>query len=128
MIVSFNLFSILTLFCYTLMKNLANHFSLIESFWSFPLKARTQDSLSSLTFPLVPLFSLTFLYMDGGCGDGGDLVTKSFLTLCNPMDCGPALLLCPLDFPGKNTRMGCHFFHQGNLPDQGSNPGLLHCR
>ena len=63
------------------MKNLANHFSLIESFWSFPLKARTQDSLSSLTFPLVLFFSLTFLYMDGGCGDGGDLVTKSCSTL-----------------------------------------------
>ena len=77
MIVSINLFSILTLFCYTLMKNLANHFSLIESFWSFPLKARTQDSLSSLTFPLVPLFSLTFLYMDDGGGGRGDLVTKS---------------------------------------------------
>ena len=128
MIVSINLFSILTLFCYTLMKNLANHFSFIESFWSFPLKARIQDSLSSLTFPLVPLFSLTFLYMDDGGGGRGDLVTKSFLTLCNPMDCGPAQPLCPLYFPGKNTRMGCHFFHQGNLPDQGSNPGLLHCR
>ena len=64
------------------MKNLANHFSLIESFWSFPLKARIQDSLSSLTFPLVFLFSLTFLYMGGGGGGGrGDLVTKSCSTL-----------------------------------------------
>ena len=63
------------------MKNLANHFSLIESFSSFPLKARIQDSLSSLTFPLVPLFSLTFLYMDDGCGGRGDLVTKSCSTL-----------------------------------------------
>ena len=94
------------------MKNLVNHFSLIESFWSFPLKARIQDSLSSLTSPLVLLFSLTFLYMDGGGGDGGDLVTKSFSTLCNPMDCGPAQPLCPFYFPGKNTRMGCQFFHQ----------------
>ena len=63
------------------MKNLANHFSLIESFWSFPLKARIQDSLSSLTSPLVLLFSLTFLYMDGGGGGRGDLVTKSCSTL-----------------------------------------------
>ena len=64
------------------MKNLANHFSLIESFWSFPLKARIQDSLSSLTFPLVFLFSLTFLYMDGAGGGGtDDLVTKSLSAL-----------------------------------------------
>ena len=27
---------------------------------------------------------------------------------------------CPWDFPGKNTRMGCHFLIQGNL----SNPGI----
>ena len=37
-------------------------------------------------------------------------------------------LLCPWDFPGKNTGVGCHFLLQGNFPIQGSNPGLLHCR
>ena len=28
----------------------------------------------------------------------------------------------------KNTRVGCHFLHQGIFPTQGSNPGLLHCQ
>ena len=28
-------------------------------------------------------------------------------------------LLCPWDSPGKITGMGCHFFLQGILPDQG---------
>ena len=37
-------------------------------------------------------------------------------------------LLCPWDFPGKNTRVGCHFLLQGIFPTQGSNPGLLHYR
>ena len=40
-------------------------------------------------------------------------------------------LLCPWDFPGKNTGVGCHFLLQGLLPSQGSNPRvlcLLHCR
>ena len=32
--------------------------------------------------------------------------------------------LCPWDFPGKNTEMGCHFLLQGNFPMQGSNPSL----
>ena len=39
-----------------------------------------------------------------------------------------ARLLCPWDFPGKNTGMGCHFLLQGILLTQGLNPGLLHCR
>ena len=39
-----------------------------------------------------------------------------------------ARLLCPWNFPGKNTRLGCHSFLQGIFPTQGSNLGLLHCR
>ena len=37
-------------------------------------------------------------------------------------------LLCPWDFPGKSTGVGCHFLLQGIFLTQGSNPGLLHCR
>ena len=37
-------------------------------------------------------------------------------------------LLCPWDFPGKNTGVGRHFFLQGILLTHGSNSGLLHCR
>ena len=29
-------------------------------------------------------------------------------------------LLCPWDFPGKNTGVGCHFLLQGILPTQGN--------
>ena len=29
------------------------------------------------------------------------------------------------DFPGKNTRVGCHFLIQGTFPTPGSNPHLL---
>ena len=36
--------------------------------------------------------------------------------------------LCPWDFPGKDTGMGCHFLLQGIFLTQGSNLGLLHCR
>ena len=34
----------------------------------------------------------------------------------------------PWDFPGKSTRVGCHFLLQGIFPTQESNPGLPHCR
>ena len=40
----------------------------------------------------------------------------------------PARLLCPRDFPGKNTGMGCHSLLQKIFPTQGSNLRLLHCR
>ena len=34
----------------------------------------------------------------------------------------------PWDFPGKNTRVGCHFLLQEIFLTQGSNLRLLHCR
>ena len=46
-------------------------------------------------------------------------------TLCDPMDCSPARLLCPWNFPGKNTGVDCHFLLEGIFPTQGSNLYLL---
>ena len=40
----------------------------------------------------------------------------------------PTKLLCPRNFPGKNTQVGCHSLLQGIFPIQRSNPRLLHCR
>ena len=37
----------------------------------------------------------------------------------------PARLLCPCNFPGKNTGVGCHFLLQGIFPTQESNSCLL---
>ena len=38
----------------------------------------------------------------------------------------PARLLCPWNFPGKNTGVGCHFLLQGIFPTQRLNPHILH--
>ena len=54
-------------------------------------------------------------------------VTKSCPTLCSPMDCKACQLLCPWDFPGKNTGVGCHFLLQQIFLTQGSHPHLLPC-
>ena len=40
--------------------------------------------------------------------------------------CEPVGLLCPWDFPGKSTGVGCHFLLQGIFLAQGSNLCLLH--
>ena len=41
-------------------------------------------------------------------------------TLCDPMD--PTRLLCPWNFPGKSTRVDCHFLLQ-RFPDPGIEAG-----
>ena len=54
------------------------------------------------------------------------LVAKLCPTLLQPHGLYPARLLCPWDFPGKITREGCHFLHQGIFWTQGWNPCLPH--
>ena len=46
-------------------------------------------------------------------------------TLCDPMDCKSAKLLCPWNSSGKNTGVGCNALLQGIFLTQGSNPHLL---
>ena len=55
------------------------------------------------------------------------MLRQSCLTL-QPCELKPARLLCPWDFPGKNTGVGCHCLLQRIFPTQGSNLGLLLCR
>ena len=47
------------------------------------------------------------------------LVAKSCPTIETSMDCNPPGFPCPLDFPGKNTGVGCHFLLQGIFLTQG---------
>ena len=43
--------------------------------------------------------------------------------LC-PTDCSPTRLLCPWDFPGKTTGVGCHALLQEGDPGVLPNPGI----
>ena len=49
---------------------------------------------------------------------------QSCLTLCDTVDSS----LPDSSLHGKNTGVDCHSLLQGIFPNQGSNPGLLHCR
>ena len=49
----------------------------------------------------------------------------SHVQLFDPVDCR---ILCPWDYPEKNTGVGCHFLLQGIFPTQGLNLDLPHCR
>ena len=46
-------------------------------------------------------------------------VAQLYPTLCDPYGLQTAGLLCPWDFPVKNTRVSCHFLFQGIF-----NPGI----
>ena len=64
----------------------------------------------------------------GGCCMLLCLVTQSYLTLCDPMDCSLSGSSVHGDSPGKNTGVGFHALLQGILTTQGPNLGLPHCR
>ena len=50
---------------------------------------------------------------------------QPLLIQSSPTRLQPARILCPWDFPGENTGVGCHFLLQGIFPAQGSNLHLL---
>ena len=52
----------------------------------------------------------------------------SHIRLCETLWTVARQLLCPQDYPGKSTGVGCHALLQGIFPTQGLNSGLLHCR
>ena len=54
------------------------------------------------------------------------VVSQSCLTLLPSHGLQTTRLLCPWDFPGKNTGVSCHFFLQGIFSTQGLNLSLLH--
>ena len=53
-------------------------------------------------------------------------VAKSCPTLLLPHGLQPIRLLCPWDFSGGNTGVGCYFLLQGIFQTQGLNSHLLH--
>ena len=52
---------------------------------------------------------------------------RQIITVENSL-AGSQKFLCPWNFPGKNTGVGCHFLLQRIFLNQGWNSGLLHCR
>ena len=54
------------------------------------------------------------------------LVPRSCLTLLRSQGLQLTRLLCPWNFPDKDTGVGCHFLPQGIFLTQGLNPHLLH--
>ena len=79
---------------------------------------KTKPSLSSKTFKMKSIcvfFPLSYLL--AACS-----VVSNFFATPWP---GARHTLCPLDFPGRNIVVDCHFLFQGVFPTQGLNLHLL---
>ena len=83
----------------------------------FSLLLTTLPSLFSGVLNKPPIQLISVLKTQRVCP-----VMQSCLILWDPMNCSPTRLLCPWDFPAKNTGVGCHFLLQGIFPTQLSNP------
>ena len=92
---------------------------IVELFWSFShAVTRAQDYRS----PFQNSFHFAMLWLNVCVS-----VLSRVQLFCNPMNCSPPDFSGnPLDFPGKNTGVGCRFLFQGIFLTQGSNSCLLH--
>ena len=95
------------------------HFNIFEIIWD--LQKSSQNSTESPYFlqPLSPNVNILYNHRTFCCFCC--LVAKSCPTLL-----WPTRLLCPWDFPGKNTGVGCHLLLQGIFLTQELNLHLLH--
>ena len=59
--------------------------------------------------------------------EGGEVLVSLLSDSLRPYGLEPTRLLCRWDFPGKNTGVSCPSHLQRIFPNQGQNPGLLHC-
>ena len=82
--------------------------------------------LNGLRFSLNKLIVFECLYVL--CSIVLCLVGQTCSSLCNPMDHSPLGSSVHGVSPGKNTGVDCHALLEGIFPNQGQNPGLLHCR
>ena len=100
------------------------------NYWNFPIWCELQHAKAVYLCEVVYREKfLNILYILGNCwwyfeSESYSVVSNSLL----PHGLLPARLLCPWNFPGKNTGVGHHFLLQGIFPTHGSNTGLLHCR
>ena len=103
--------------------------SMSHSYGSICFSSCWTPSLGS-TFPLLVFLvpKCSFLLLPGIESESESIshsVVPRFLWLYG---LGSTKLLCPWNFPGKNTGVGSHSLLQGISPTQGLNPDLLHCR
>ena len=88
------------------------------------MKFSKDMALGEVSLSLIPWEALNheLLHSEASCHV---LVAQLCPPLCDPVDRGQRTrLLCPWNSPGKNTGVGCHSLHPGDLPNPGSELGF----
>ena len=103
---------------------------LLESFDLGLVKAAAENKgswLGHITYNTYNMYIIVLLLLFSCYVMSDSSASTLLLTLLLSTSHGlqSARLLCPWDFPGKNTRVGCNFLLQGIFPTQGSNLHLL---
>ena len=104
-------------------EEMATHSSILA--WEIPWREKP-CGLQSIIFQRVRhhwAWAHTHTQMPKGISPNENMITyliyelcmcsQSCPTFCNPVDYSPPDLLCPWNFPGKSTGVGCHFLLQG---------------
>ena len=92
--------------------------------WGSELLTTLGEPLQYSYFPVCGLPTQNIMGFD--CITTPLLLLISLWFLLYAFGLEPARLLCPWNFPGKNTGVGSHSSLQGIFLTQGSNPGLLY--
>ena len=101
-----------------------------SALWNIYLLCSQQQKLSVQLDPRTPQW-LVFRLFREELGPSNYLILLLFSCsvvsdFCDPLGLWPTRLLCPRDFPGKNTGVSCQSLLQGIFLTQGSNLCLLH--
>ena len=90
-----------------------------------PFKLKTSTVCQAICY----MHTKSFSQCVGVCACACVCVSRSVVSYSlRPHGLQPSRVLCPWDFPGKNTGVDCYSLLQGIFLTQGSNLSLLHCR
>ena len=110
-LITVELYPTLVLFLWLHLDLVSTWNSSIKETWQ-PLAVKTTQWVLIPT-SILPELSLSCIHLES------ETVSRSVMSLCNTMDCS-LLLLCPWEYPGKNTGLGCHFLLPRIFTTQGS--------
>ena len=99
----------------------------LKIYWAWPHPSEQDPVSPSVSFSYQKV-SISLLSSIRGWSESESEVAQSCQTLCDPIDSSLSQALLSMGFSRQEYWNGLPFPSLGNLPTQGSNPSLSHCR